>query len=264
MTTGPATSRVPDVAREQQAEINAIVGGYGPGMAPLLQLAVDGCWGPETPRVYSCGGIVAARENWSVISRHWNLALESEGLTCFRMAEAMNLRGQFSRGWDSGRRAVLFEKLSRAIESSDVALFSAAADTRRLQGHSSIAAQKKTLFQHAIATVLDGNDHHVAIMCDREHDFGGDCLKWVRQLEQRPNAIRRIWGICYMDGSLVPPVQAAELWVCLHREEMERSIYAPDAPVSKWFTRMIKGRNLRTEPSALARDEYISYSDRLQ
>jgi len=62
-----------------QAEINAILGGYDSGMAPLLQLAVDGSWGPETPRVYSCGGLVAVRENWGVISRHWNLALESEG-----------------------------------------------------------------------------------------------------------------------------------------------------------------------------------------
>jgi hypothetical protein len=255
---------VPEVARERQTGINAILGGYDPGMAPLLQLAVDGSWGPETPRVYSCGGIVAASENWGVISRHWNLALDSEGLTCLRMAEAINLRGQFSRGWDSHRRAVLFEKLIRAIESSGVALFSAAADTRRLQGHSSIAAKKKSLFQDAIATVLHGNDHHVVIMCDREHDFAGDCLKWVRNLEQRPNAIRRVWGICYMDCSLVPPVQAAELWVYLHREEMERSICAPDAPVSKWFTRMVKGRNLRTEPSQFTPDEYISYSDRLR
>jgi hypothetical protein len=62
-------------------------------------------------------GFISTVESWKVFSEEWRAKLdEYPGLRYFRMADAMSLRGQFERGWNSELRDQRVFELSEIIK----------------------------------------------------------------------------------------------------------------------------------------------------
>ena len=77
-------------------------------------------------------------------------------------------------------------------------------------------------------------------MCDREQDAALLFLKWMENLRQRPEFSQRVWMLAFVDDQWVPPVQLADLWTFLHREDTARRIFDPQKPENPLFSRLVK------------------------
>lgn len=193
----------------------------------------------------------------------WTLQLRSgkKRLAYFSMAEAMNLRGEF-KGWEFAERDKMVYKLIDLVSEVGYVALSATmslsvwdsldSETRRRFDNNSQMAVMETIM---LALAKWSRKDKVAIVCDDEESLAIGFYRMVNKLKNRHANLRSaIASVCFGDDKAAPPLQAADLYAYLCREELERQIERPSEAVSPFYQYLTNRRIMHTDQTFLDGD----------
>jgi hypothetical protein len=197
-------------------------------------------------KVVCFSGWVGRGHHWQEFSELWDALLRSERIDVFHATDALGnkMRGEF-KNWTSTRRDGLVQSFTRLIHNHALAGFSASVSIQDFKTFPSNIQQNYNndphymVFETCILGILGilGKFENFTLVCDDHERYAIECYKLLNKMKLRHVGLRKkLASICFADDKQHPPLQAADLWAYLNRQEMERRLNSKDDPVSPFYT----------------------------
>jgi Protein of unknown function (DUF3800) len=248
------------------------------------QAAIDDSGSEPQSRIFVLAGFVSTPEGWANFAPEWQAVLdESPKLAYFKMTEAANLGGQFSRarGWDESKRDDRVMALCDVIKRHSTLRIQAAVRNDHFEKYiKSIPAPERTLMidspyalvftQIVLAMATYGDRVGVADACefifDRQHGFDSLALTaWSNAKALAKASNRSDLGKFigpepkFADDKTFLPLQAADLYAWHLRRHYDRNqvLYVPPCRVLRQFERMASITRTYDEPELRRLREFL-------
>jgi hypothetical protein len=192
-------------------------------------------------------GCLADPQNWDGLNKKWMQRLRAAGLSSFHMAKAMSLQDEFIR-WTGARRDQLVEDLTEIVRNHILAFFSTGIEVahfkaaqgefkRRYKDPHYLAVHETMLLT---LRYLSMPSDRLSVVFDDDTQYAMDCYRIFQKLKLRnPAAKKRIMSICFADDESYFPLQAADMWAWLNRDELVRQTHFPDRPTNPVYARIV-------------------------
>jgi hypothetical protein len=184
----------------------------------------------DTTTIAFCG-ILAYEDDWTGISRTWNIALKDAELPYVKMGDAMNWRGPFElwKKGESNREDLRDSLLKGLVEESAKRLYNVGTVPYSASDFKALPEKEKRRYRDPLYMCFESAlkamvhtapaKHSIHLCCDNSEEYSGKCLELYQQLRQRnPELKRRFRALTFAEEEDFAGLQLVDIFAYCQRE----------------------------------------------